>query len=79
MFASRNVIVWDWVGEPPINGLCTAYAHAVEMRPIRTPEQIAAEEQAKASAQMKKDLEGWKNGHCADYLCSLGYRKQVQS
>lgn len=44
VFASRNVIVWDLAGEPAINGLCTSYAHAVEMRPVRTPEQIAADE-----------------------------------
>ncbi|WP_313453489.1 hypothetical protein [Stutzerimonas nitrititolerans] len=43
-FASRNVVVWDWEGEPAVNGLCTAYRHEVEMRPVRTPEQIAADE-----------------------------------
>ena len=43
-FAARNVIVWDWEAEPALNGLCTAYAYAIEIRPIRTPEQIAAEE-----------------------------------
>lgn len=47
-FAERNVIVWDWEDEPALNGLCTAYAHAIEIRPIRTPEQIAAEEREAA-------------------------------
>lgn len=51
-FASRNVVVWDWDGEPAMNGLCTAYLHALEIRPTRTPEQIAAEEREKAVSQM---------------------------
>ena len=51
-FASRNVVVWDWDGEPAINGLCTAYLHTLELRPLRTPEQIAAEEREKAVSQM---------------------------
>lgn len=51
-FASRNVVVWDWVGEPSANGLCTGYAHTVQFRPIRTPEQIAAEIREKAIEAM---------------------------
>lgn len=43
-FASRNVVVRDWVDEPSVNGLCTGYVHTVQFRPLRTPEQIAAEE-----------------------------------
>lgn len=51
-FASRNVVVWDWDGEPAMNGLCTAYLHALEIRPTRTPEKIAAEEREMAISQM---------------------------
>jgi hypothetical protein len=47
-FAFRNVVVWGWMGEPSMNGLCTAYAHEVEFRPVRTPEQIAEEERENA-------------------------------
>ncbi|MEE5068610.1 hypothetical protein V2J79_05190 [Pseudomonas alliivorans] len=43
-FASGNVVVWDWVGQSAVNGLCSAYAHAIEMRPVRTAEQIATDE-----------------------------------
>lgn len=43
-FSSSNVLVWDWAYEPAMNGKCTAYAHEVECRVMRTPEQIAAEE-----------------------------------
>lgn len=54
-FAARNVIVWDWEAEPALNGLCTAYAHAIEIRPIRTPEQIAADErEAKAKSMWQQ-------------------------
>lgn len=80
VFASRNVIVWDWAGEPSINGLCTAYAHAVEMRPVRTPEQIAAEEREKAIAEMVSTSpmldKGWARKVCTA-LYDAGYRKQV--
>lgn len=79
VFASRNVVVWDWAGEPAINGLCTAYAHAVEMRPIRTPEQIAAEEREAAIAEMAataKMATGF-GQNLADHaaLYDAGYRK----
>lgn len=80
VFASRNVVVWDWVGEPPINGLCTAYAHAVEMRPIRTPEQIAEEEARARIIKFAADIKeaGWESPEMlAHYLDGHGYRKQV--
>jgi len=72
-FASRNVVVWDWVGEPSINGLCTAYAHAVQCRPIRTPEQIAAED-------LREIIESGLNGkktldEVVDEIIANGYRK----
>lgn len=73
-FASRNVIVWDWAGEPAINGLCTAYAHAVEMRPIRTPEQIAADERTKAIDELVK-VTCINRGEAAR-IYDAGYRKQ---
>lgn len=80
-FAARNVVVWDWAGEPAINGLCTAYAHAVEMRPVRTPEQIEAEEREKAIAEMAdtaRNATGF-GINLADMaaLYDAGYRKQV--
>lgn len=55
-FASRNVVVWDWEAEPALNGLCTAYAHAIEIRPIRTPEQIAEEAKEKAIDVIEKRI-----------------------
>lgn len=81
-FASRNVIVWDWVGEPAINGLCTAYAHTVEFRPIRTPEQIAEDERSGFILDLAGELSGHsshiqlKDMDMAKYLYDLGYRKQ---
>jgi hypothetical protein len=77
VFASRNVVVWDWAGEPAINGLCTAYGHAVEMRPIRTAEQIAAEERDKAIKEMTARTEHGGLKSWAEYVYDhLGYRKQ---
>ncbi|WP_411959397.1 hypothetical protein ACK56M_09915 [Pseudomonas sp. s4] len=83
VFASRNVIVWDWAGEPAINGLCASYAHAVEVRPVRTPEQIAAEERSKSIAEIVK-LVGWEYGvvgsdEAAARIYDAGYRKQEAS
>lgn len=82
-FASRNVIVWDWEGESPINGLCTGYIHTVQFRPIRTPEQIAADERRAAVAEMA-DIARMATGmicNLADFqaLYDAGYRKQVAS
>jgi len=84
-FASRNVVVWDWDGEPGVNGLCTSYVHSVEMRPIRTPEQIAAEEREKAIKSMAEDMAGYKAVEepnekmlsLSTFLHDHGYRKQV--
>jgi hypothetical protein len=84
-FAYRNVIVWDWIEEPSMNGLCTAYSHDVEFRPIRTAEQIAAEERRDFIESLAAELGGhWseeaKSPHreIAAYLYNSGYRKQVQ-
>lgn len=83
-FSSRNVVVWDWAGEPSINGLCTAYAHAIEIRPIRTPEQAAMEERDQASFELAGILAGHdqhitvRDIALAKYLYDIGYRKQVQ-
>lgn len=78
-FASRNVVVWDWEGEPEISGLCTRYAHEVEMRSIRTPEQIAAEEREKAIDEMAQDLGKFFSNPkmSARTIYDAGYRKQV--
>ena len=82
-FSSRNVVVWDWVGEPSINGLCTAYAHAIEIRPIRTPEQIAAEERKTEILEMIDtfglDTAIWGRDAVMEicgHLWEAGYRKQ---
>lgn len=87
-FAFRNVIVWDWIGEPSMNGLCTAYAHNVEIRPIRTPEQIAADEREKARDYALNTMtgEGWTEGETEEQwqfrlkivseMLDMGYRKQ---
>ncbi|SFX16721.1 hypothetical protein SAMN03159390_00596 [Pseudomonas sp. NFACC49-2] len=76
-FAYRNVIVWDWVDEPSMNGLCTAYAHDVETRPLRTPEQIAAEERRTAIKKMQSDAECHVYADVFGRLYDAGYRKQV--
>lgn len=81
-FASRNVVVWDWEAEPALNGLCTAYAHAIEIRPIRTAEQIAAEER-KAEISALEDLivNHWESLNVHDLATTIydaKYRKQVQ-
>jgi hypothetical protein len=82
-FAQRNVVVWAWAGEPSINGLCTAYTHAVEFRPIRTPETIAAERRELGINQVMADYE-YTVGPCthklarsqAERIWDSGYRKQ---
>jgi hypothetical protein len=78
-FASRNVVVWDWEGEPEISGLWTSYAHEVEIRPIRTPEQIAVEEMKSYTAEIC-ELLGWSPDYPgsvrdAKRLYDAGYRK----
>lgn len=73
-FAYRNVIVWDWVGEPAVNGLCTAYAHDVEFRQIRTPEQIARDERDESVISVFRLIKenGWDiQSDDADYLYFL--------
>ena len=81
-YAARNVVVWEWVGEPSINGLCTSYAHDIEIRPMRTPEQIAEEERSQAIWEMSEIAKA-KTGfgvNMADFgaLYDAGYRKQVE-
>ncbi|MDH0749489.1 hypothetical protein N5D61_24500 [Pseudomonas sp. GD03842] len=77
-FAYRNVIVWDWIGEPSINGLCTAYSHNVELRPIRTAEQIAAEEREAAICAMMEVCSELPCRQSCEDLYEAGYRKQVR-
>jgi hypothetical protein len=76
-FASRNVVVWDWEGEPSTSGLCTRYAHEIEFRPIRTPEQIAAEEREKAIVELIADTDGALGPYEAGKVYDACYRKQV--
>lgn len=76
VFSEMNVLVWRWGRQD--DSLCASYAHSVEARPIRTPEQIAAEEQAKAVHQMGLDA-GFSGSvqEFAERLYQAGYRKQV--
>lgn len=81
-FSSENVIVWDWIDDPAINGKCTSYAHEVELRPVRTPEQIAAEEREKAIEEMATTahIPGqpfMTKREVVARLYDAGYRKQV--
>jgi len=81
-FASRNVIVWDWEGESQINGLCTAYIHAVQFRAARTPEQIAAENYEADAADLAEVMTGHRDRSkdcymtLAKVILDAGYRKQ---
>lgn len=85
-FAARNVIVWDWEAEPALNGLCTAYAHAIEIRPIRTPDQIAAEQAEREIDAICYDIVShYENPKGSEHYLGLaralhlaGYRKQEQ-
>ena len=79
-FSSSNVIVWDWTDEPAVNGKCTAYAHEVECRPIRTPEQIAAEEREAEIIEIERIAISGENNRktWASALYDAGYRKQVR-
>jgi len=78
-FASYNVVVWEWVGEPAMNPLCTAYVHSLEIRPLRTAEQIAAEER-KAGIRTMMDEIGFSSSVLSNKDCEIlwdaGYRKQ---
>lgn len=79
-FAARNVVVWDWAGEPAVNGLCAAYAHDIEMRPARTAEQIADDERAKAAIEMAGvigGVESMRDQEILNALALAGYRKPV--
>lgn len=80
IFASRNVIVWDWSDEPAVNGLCVAYAHEVDVRPVRTGEQIADDERAKAAIEMAGvigGVESMRDQEILNALALAGYRKPV--
>jgi hypothetical protein len=77
-FASRNVIVWDWEAEPALNGLCTAYAHAIEIRPIRTAEQIAEEARIAELNLMVGAIKDYPGGrHGVDYLTQLRIHEEA--
>ena len=78
-FAYRNVIVWDWVGEPAVNGLCTAYAHDVEFRPIRTTEQIEADEREAAIERACSDIEKQMEGFNVQLSYSLAIRATIEA
>lgn len=77
-FASRNVIVWDWEAEPALNGLCTAYAHAIEIRPIRTAEQIAEEARITELNLMVGAIKDYPGGrHGVDHLTQLRIHEEA--
>lgn len=61
-------------------------AGSIELRPIRTPEQIAAEEReveiGEMSRVIRERIKHYSGQDAADYSAALydaGYRKQVQS
>lgn len=74
LYSSRNVVVWRWHGHKI--EFCADW-EGVEFHPIRTPEQIAAEEREKAIDVMVADIGGYLNhSHTlAAILYDAGYRK----
>lgn len=78
LFSSSNVIVWDWAEDPAVNGKCTSYTHQVEARPIRTPEQIAAEEHAKAIKELIERTDYILDETAAAAVLAAGYSKHVK-
>lgn len=75
MYSSKDALVWRWQGHTSEFG---AEWPDVEFRPIRTPEQIAAEERRAAILEMKGHLSfsDYREAeqHCAA-LYDAGYRK----
>lgn len=55
-----------------------AYSPADRFRPLRTPDQIAAEERDKAIEEIRRDTDYILDETCASAVLAAGYRKQVQ-
>lgn len=88
---------YSWLGGTVVghDGTATIVRHndgyegcySDRIRPIRTPEQIAAEERDNAVAELAGEIAGWSNREessigqdlLAMYLHDHGYRKQVKS
>lgn len=82
-YTAENVIVWRWNNQQ-LGQACACYRHEVNIRPIRTPEQIRADESAireredaiEAMTAVSPLLDkGWSRKVCAA-LYDSGYRKQ---
>jgi hypothetical protein len=73
MYSSKSALVWRWQGHTSEFG---AEWSDVEFRPIRTPEQVAAEERDEAIQEM---LYLWKDsagpGSFCAYLYDAGWRR----
>jgi hypothetical protein len=69
LFCRDNALVFEWAAE----GVARATSYdGVELRPIRTPRQIAVDEIREILALCVTDKD------CAEKLYAAGYRKQVQ-
>jgi len=51
------------------------HAHSVKFRPIRTPEQVAADEREAAIKEIEELIAGYSYRNCAEILHDKGYRK----
>ena len=78
LYSSKGAVVWRWQGHSSEFG---AEWSEVEFRPIRTPEQIAAEEREKALDAMVATSplldKGWSRLVCKA-LYDAGYRRVEQ-
>lgn len=80
-YTADNVIVWRWENQAA-GQACAYYKYEIDIRPVRTPEQIAAEEREKAVQQMLEDTTILSAIHAnrrllCEELHKAGYRKQV--
>lgn len=79
VFASQNVVVWAWVGDAAENGLCTSYRPSLEIRTIRSAEQIKADERDADIVRLCIDAGGTEScasqRRIAERLIDKGWRK----
>ncbi len=80
LFCQDNALVISWRAEGVAH---PTTLDSVEIRPIRTPEQIAEDEKQRAVSEMEAQIAKW--GLASDYngmcqaLYDAGYRKQVSN
>ena len=60
-------------------GMVAGVAIAKCFRPIRTPEQVAADEREAAIAEIEELIAGYSYRHCAEQIYKAGYRKQEKT